>query len=87
MNGSYTYRGSNYSDAANSDNQKNKAYGTLNGRIGLQSDVWGIYLFGRNLTDEEGTSVIFQPLALLPDLVYFNYIQPRTWGVELQARF
>jgi outer membrane receptor protein involved in Fe transport len=87
VSGSYTYRGSNYSDAANSDNQKNKAYGTLNARIGVESDSWGLYLFGRNLTDDEGTSSITQPVAALPDLVYSNYIPPRTWGVEVRAWF
>ncbi len=87
LNGNYAYRGSNYSDPYNSDNQKNDAYGTLNARIGLEAERWGVYLFGRNITDEHGTSLIRQPVGSLTDIVFYNYIPPQTWGVELQARF
>jgi outer membrane receptor protein involved in Fe transport len=53
---------------------------TVRGRIGLQNDRWGIFLYGENLTDENGaTQPGFPPVPPLR-------LRPRTIGVNLKFR-
>lgn len=60
-------------------------YSILNGRIGIESsDGWSVYLWGRNLLDEDyvvsNESDFFGTLTEFPG-------DPRTYGVELAYRF
>lgn len=62
-------------------------YSLLNGRIGFRAgDGWTVFLWGRNLLDEE----YFEFLASQPGnsgLYVGQPGDPRTWGVTLRARF
>ena len=70
-----------YSDPNNSPGFETKAYTYLNARVGVESDdgTWGVYLWGRNLTDAFVLSGGYISLPLTARAVNL----PRTFGVEL----
>jgi len=53
-------------------------------RIGVQNDTFGIFLFGRNLTDEDGTIFNQAPTG---GVRVFTRDYPRQLGVELSYNF
>lgn len=59
----------------------------LSARIGFETPgQWGVYLWGANLTNERAiTSTIVSPLPWSAEAFMLN--PPRTYGVELTARF
>lgn len=63
------------------------AYALVNGRIGFRADDdWAVFLWGRNLGDEE----YFEFLSAAPggSGLFVGYPgDPRTWGVTLRGRF
>ena len=78
----YAYQSSFFFDPEN--DLKQSGYGLLSARVGFESDRWGIYGWGKNLTDEDyRTSALVDAtsgaLAIAGD--------PRTYGVELRYRF
>ncbi|MBN8607645.1 MAG: TonB-dependent receptor [Caulobacterales bacterium] len=62
-------------------------YGLLNGRVGFRaSESWAVFLWGRNITDEE----YFEFLSAAPggSGLYVGYPgDPRTYGVTLRRSF
>lgn len=62
-------------------------YSLLNGRIGFRAgDGWDVYLWGRNLTDED----YFEFLSAAPggSGLFVGYVgDPRTWGITLRGSF
>ena len=63
------------------------SYDQLNGRIGFELDKgdWGVYLWGRNLTDELGSTAT-AAFRGGPSTAS-HYIEPRTFGVGLNYTF
>lgn len=72
-----------YTDTANSPDLKQRDYTLVNARAGVRGDRWGVYLWGRNLTDElvlsGGTKVI--------TVTARGINVGRTYGVELRVNF
>jgi len=72
-----------YTDTANSRDLRQRVNAQLNARVGVQSDRWGFYLWGKNLTDElilgGGTKVI--------TVTARGVNVGRTFGLEARARF
>ncbi len=62
-------------------------YSLINGRIGFRAgDGWDVYLWGRNLTDED----YFEFLSAAPggSGLFVGYVgDPRTWGITLRGSF
>ncbi|ATQ43687.1 TonB-dependent receptor [Caulobacter mirabilis] len=96
LHADYSYRGSYYSDIDNLETvvvggvtvpfDKIPEQGYVNGRIALSRDAqgWEVALWGRNLFDEDNVQIyggdIFGTRTR-------RFTAPRTWGVELSARF
>ncbi|MCW5758545.1 MAG: TonB-dependent receptor [Phenylobacterium sp.] len=72
-----------YTDTANSRDLRQRVNTQLNARVGVQTDRWGLYLWGKNLTDElilgGGTKVI--------TVTARGVNVGRTYGLEARARF
>jgi iron complex outermembrane receptor protein len=72
-----------YTDTANSRDLRQRVNTQLNGRIGIEADKWGFYLWGKNLTDElilgGGTKVI--------TVTARGINAGRTYGLEARMRF
>ncbi|MCC6787941.1 MAG: TonB-dependent receptor, partial [Hyphomonadaceae bacterium] len=81
------YRDDSFVNVTN--NLQNEGSTTYNARVGVQSpdDRWGIYLWGRNLTDEiaisQGSTFPFPFAQITTRAPGFG----RTYGVELRANF
>ena len=81
------YRDNSFVNVTN--NLQNEGATTYNARIGVQSpdDRWGVYLWGRNLTDEiaisQGSTFPFPFAQITTRAPGFG----RTYGVELRANF
>ncbi|QAR33512.1 TonB-dependent receptor [Geovibrio thiophilus] len=80
-NTNYSYFGKVYFDPANSEEQK--SYGVLNAKIGYQGSRYDIYLYGRNLLDEEYAVRAFE----VNDVWYGRAGEPRVIGVAVAGRF
>lgn len=96
LHADYSYRGSYYSDIDNLDTivvggatvpfDRVPLQTYVNGRIALSQEAqgWEVALWGRNLFDEDNILIyggdIFGTRTR-------RYTPPRTWGVELSARF
>lgn len=83
-----TYRSSMYFNASNDPVLADGSLTTVDGRIGLQADtdMWGVYLWGRNLTDEDYPVNVFGG-AVVPGQVAHSLAAPATYGVELRVRY
>ncbi|MET0272207.1 MAG: hypothetical protein ABW360_04395, partial [Phenylobacterium sp.] len=72
-----------YTDTANSRDLRQRANTQLNGRVGVENERYGFYLWGKNLTDElilgGGTKVI--------TVTARGVNAGRTFGLEARARF
>lgn len=82
--GSVVYQGSAYSDFQNLESEKLDSYTTLGGRIGVENERYGLYLFGRNLTDERIELDISGPGS---PVIGTTVARPRLIGVEFRTRF
>jgi outer membrane receptor protein involved in Fe transport len=85
VSANYSYRGTTYSDPANQPALKNTAYNNLYLKAGLHGDIWGAALFVSNATNSTATQQ--KTAAVAGGIVYKNYVQPRTFGVELNASY
>lgn len=62
------------------------AYGSLNARIGLNSDHWSLELFGQNLTNSLGElNRRFTPFSFIPATLV-TVVKPRTIGVKARYK-
>ncbi|HVK81528.1 MAG TPA: TonB-dependent receptor, partial [Verrucomicrobiae bacterium] len=96
LHADYTYRSSYYSDINNIESvvvggvevpyDRVKSVGLVNARIALAQTAqnWEVALWGRNVFDQEHVFIyggdFFGTLTR-------RYSPPRTWGVEVSARF
>jgi len=81
--GEVVHSDSLFTDTANSPDLEQDAYDLVNTRIGLRNDNFGVYLWGRNLTDEDiigGGVKVFSVTTRWINL-------PRTYGVELRFEY
>jgi len=77
----YQLTGHTYYDEANTAAASESAYGLLNARLGYEARYWGVYLYGRNLTDTGYRArIIPASNSIVPG-------DPRTLGVMLSARY
>ncbi len=72
--------------------QKTDSYGLLRAKLRYQSDQWEISLWGRNLTDEDVIVRGFgsfgnDPRKLYTTEPYYQYGEPRVYGVTAKASF
>jgi iron complex outermembrane receptor protein len=72
-----------FTDPNNSQTFQSRAVAFLNGRLGVERDNWGLYAWGKNLTNQYHLSngVIF----IIADGRSVN--EPRTFGVELSWKY
>jgi iron complex outermembrane receptor protein len=77
-------RGSTYFDVQN--RYSIAPTNTFNGRVGVEFDGYQLSLYGRNLTDER-FPVLFQADAAGIGTHGQLLNMPRTYGVELKAKF
>ncbi len=77
--------GDTYFDEANTVEQQ--AYAVLNARIGYERDNFGIYLFGKNLTDEEYFSNALDFGADFGGGFFGTPGDPVTYGIAIMGRF
>ncbi|ABL99658.1 TonB-dependent receptor [Shewanella amazonensis] len=77
-----------YSD---SNDSVSKDYGVLNARAGFEGDIWSVYVWGRNLLDEEyGVRGFYfgnEPDNGWADKQYIRFGDPRAFGLTLDVRF
>jgi len=73
-----------FEDPNNTPGFETMPYTYLNGRLGIQSDDgrWGLYLWGRNLTNQLVFSGGYAAIPLTARAVNF----PRTFGIELSVK-
>lgn len=81
----YEHRGNRYWQVDNADVQKR--LDLLNFRIGIQTDQWGVYLWGKNITGERYFTD-FNPREFSGLDIDIGFLaQPSTYGVEASFRF
>lgn len=81
---SYALRGRNYWDVTNQDVEKD--VGLLEANIGVQTDHYGVRVWGTNLTDTAYYGNFFnQKTTGLPDVGY--RAEPRRFGVAANVKF
>ena len=86
VNYQHTGRRNQNFNAAEPANIVLPAYGSLNARIGLNSDRWSIELFGQNLTNSLGElSRRFTPFSFIP-ATFVTVVKPRTVGIKLRYK-
>ena len=73
--------GQNYFDDANTVSQK--AYEIYNAKIGYEGSNWDVYLYGKNLFDEE----YFSSGRVAAGGMWGNVGEPRTFGLLASIRF
>lgn len=72
-----------YTDTANSPDLEQNANDLVNARIGLKNDNFGLYLWGRNLTDEDIIGGGFKVFSVTQRSINI----PRTYGIELRYEY
>lgn len=77
--------GATYFDEANT--VKQQAYAVLNARVGYERDNFGIYLFGKNLTDERYFSNALDFGADFGGGFFGTPGDPVTYGIAVMGRF
>lgn len=91
VGGSLGYTGERTADFGNrtSDGRIRQldGYTTLNLRAGAYLGRWSVEVYGKNLTNERGVTVISEPGALPNGAVGLGLIRPRTVGVSVATRF
>jgi iron complex outermembrane recepter protein len=81
VNAGYHHLGEIFFDAANTESQK--SYGLANAKIGYETQYFDIYLYGKNLFDEEYATRAFE----VSNTWYGRSGAPQTFGVILAGRF
>lgn len=76
--GEWMQLGDQYFNLANTIKQK--SYHLFNTRVGFQHKYWGLYFWGRNLTDEKYVSYAY-------DFGAVHLGNPLTWGLSLNFSF
>jgi hypothetical protein len=91
VGGSLGYTGDRTADFGNrtSDGRIREldGYTTLNLRAGAYLGRWSVEVYGKNLTNERGITVINEPGALPNGAVGLGLVRPRTVGVSVTTRF
>ncbi|WP_297506986.1 TonB-dependent receptor [uncultured Caulobacter sp.] len=84
----YAYFSEQYLQTAHAPETLQRGYGVLNGRVGLKvsSGRWGVYLTGANLANTKYLRNAYD-FPLFSGAYLAAPGQPRTYGVELQAKF
>lgn len=81
----YDHKGKKYWQVDNADAQK--PVDIFNARIGVDTDSWGVYLWGKNLTNEKYYSD-FNPREFSGTDVDLGFRgQPRSYGIEARYKF
>jgi iron complex outermembrane receptor protein len=82
----YSSRSDFFTNPNNADNTKVDAYNLLNARIGVESDdgVWSVFLWSRNLTDNDDPTYKSRSFLGIPRAVY---MEPRMVGLTVNYRF
>jgi iron complex outermembrane receptor protein len=78
LRGEWFYTGKTYFDLANTISQS--SYHLLNTRVGVSIKNYGLYFWGRNLTDVKYISYAY-------DFGAVHLGNPKTYGITLQATF
>ncbi len=83
-----SYRSELYFSPGNDPDYMQDAVTLVNSRIGIAAsdDSWSLMLWGRNLTDET-YAVSRSAGVIIPGQQIQSLGAPRTWGVELRARY
>jgi iron complex outermembrane receptor protein len=68
---------------SNSASLQQNAYDLVNGRLGLRGENFGVYLWGRNLTEEDIISGGVQVFSVTTRWIN----APRTYGIELRYEY
>ncbi|MEY4387830.1 MAG: hypothetical protein RLY20_3113 [Verrucomicrobiota bacterium] len=67
---------------------KQSAFALLNARLGYDTKIWSIYVFGRNVLDQHyAANALDLRYALQPDQLVLQPGNPATIGVAITARF
>ena len=83
----YEHRGKKYWQIDNRDVQG--PLDLINARVGVEGESWGLYLWGKNLTDEKYYAD-YNPREFSGHLLGLDLgflAQPRTYGIEGRVRF
>lgn len=76
---------------SNAHTQKSNPYTVLDARIGYEADTWEVYLWGKNLTDEDYATRGFyfgnDPAKGYVEETYVKLADPRSVGVTARYRF
>lgn len=82
----FSYRDEYFSNPNNEAVNLNESASFLNGRIGYEpnNNAWGVYLWGKNLTDE--VTQLYNSRSFL-GVPRSTYSDPLTYGVELRVNF
>lgn len=84
----YNRTGPMYFDTLNTPGTERPALDLVNVRLGVENESWGINLFARNLFDKRYN--VDGVVLVVPNTTTFNFVTkglPRTWGLELKAKF
>jgi len=86
IRGDFIHKDDYYFDASNYEDYHIKAYNLIDGKIGYESfdGALGIYLWGKNLTDE--LYMLTRAIFPLP-VKYAWYGIPRTFGIQVKYSF
>ena len=91
VGGSLGYTGDRTADFGNRNSggriRQLDGYTTLNLRAGAYLGRWSVEVYGKNLTNERGVTVINEPGPLPNGAVGLGLIRPRTVGVSVTTRF
>lgn len=75
-------------DLTEDNTAQQSAFGLLNARIGYDTARWSIYVFGRNVLDQEyASNALDLRYALQPDQLVLQPGNPATFGIGFTARF
>lgn len=73
--------GRTYFDEENLESEAQDAYGLLNAKIGYEQPHWGVYVYGKNLTDTEYYAFKLHPLGV------GTIGDPRSVGMMVEVKF
>jgi outer membrane receptor protein involved in Fe transport len=86
LSANVSHRGDTYSEPANRETEKNKAFENVYLRFGVNGPTWGAALYVNNALNSTATNNKLRYVTAVP-FPYSSYVQPRTVGVEVNATF
>ena len=86
VRGEWTYHSSQFFDTLNTARLRGGSASLLNGRIGLSTERWELFIWGKNLTNNLYAAFMDDRSAILVPLTV-AYGAPRTYGVTATAHF